>query len=1101
MKQWMIFLFMVMAGVLPFAVQGATPIYVDATNGSNAYDGQAAVWDGTHGPKQTIQAGIGVVDLGGTVIVAAGSYPENVTVNKTVSLLGNPGAILQGAGAGNGFLIQAPNIYISDFEITNFSIGIRSFGGPANYVNLNLLRNNIHHNLTVGIQLVFDTFNVVGISDCLINNTTGGSGISISNGTTIEDLDITNSTVSANRDHGLYINNGVTATLTNVSIENCNFTNQVNFGGIFIQRAAIGAFSMTGGQLSGNKGMGLSVNQQVSTLTSLLLDGIVVTSNGESGVLLGGGSTAGNLTVNSCTFQNNGWEHFDLSGGWFGAFTVTGASNFNSNIFYGGPWAAVYVGDLGVFGSAPVLRHNYFMANNWGVSNANAVAMDAEFNYWNSMHGPNDGAGTTEVALGDPDPGVLALLNAQPAGLLGASVTNNNVDYFPWLGSPAVLTPTSQHFASGGGSNSVGVAAPPGYAWTAVSNDLWITVTAGTPGNGNGTVNYTVAPNLGLGLRTGTITIAYQTFTVTQDGATGTLAPLFYATPTHGWPGMVVQFEDFSSGNPSAWFWQFGDGQTSILKNPVIMFTKPGAYDVTLSITVGATIYTYTEKGLIVVYGNSPLCRATLELVEGSDACVKEMWDHAIDDDVSGINAMATVKGDPPYAIFKFKDGTTKQIESVSMLTDTHVGFAERWAQRFEVLVSTTGPDAGNFTSVLQAVRAGGGWEDYSFTPVAAKYIKLVIHEPAFGWRQIGEFQVCPVRIYADAALSSLSVSSPHTANGLDQGMVTMAPVAADGTPISGLTFDDFRLIDWSSSLKWSQVTETKTPGVYTATFTSTFVGVKKIDCYVNGIFLGAVQTEFVAPVAKFAKLVLVEASDSYHGEGWDNAIDGDFADWDGTVTAKGNPAWAVFAFADGATKSLQKLNLLVDTGVGYDARWVKKFHIMVSTATTVAADFVTIYKGQQNTGDWHGHSMTSAPAKYIKFVVDEPARDWCQIGEIEVYASDGVAAAQFAAKPQSNQPAVIAVNELTSSNFPNPFNPETIVEYALPQSGRVNVAVYNLLGQQIRTLFEGNCEIGVHQVRWDGRDRLGQMAPSGLYLLRVQTETGTKVHRMVMMK
>jgi hypothetical protein len=75
---------------------------------------------------------------------------------------------------------------------------------------------------------------------------------------------------------------------------------------------------------------------------------------------------------------------------------------------------------------------------------------------------------------------------------------------------------SSLSFNAGGGSGSATVTTTNGCAWTATSNDLWITVNSGSSGNGNGTVNFTVAANLLLQPRTGSLTIAGQTLTVTQ---------------------------------------------------------------------------------------------------------------------------------------------------------------------------------------------------------------------------------------------------------------------------------------------------------------------------------------------------------------------------------------------------------------------------------------------------------------------------------------------------------------------------------------------------------------------------------------------------------
>lgn len=76
----------------------------------------------------------------------------------------------------------------------------------------------------------------------------------------------------------------------------------------------------------------------------------------------------------------------------------------------------------------------------------------------------------------------------------------------------------SSSFATAGGSASVSVTAPTGCSWTASSNASWISITAGASGSGNGPVSYQVAQNVAAA-RTGSMTIAGHTFTVTQDGA------------------------------------------------------------------------------------------------------------------------------------------------------------------------------------------------------------------------------------------------------------------------------------------------------------------------------------------------------------------------------------------------------------------------------------------------------------------------------------------------------------------------------------------------------------------------------------------------------
>jgi hypothetical protein len=83
------------------------------------------------------------------------------------------------------------------------------------------------------------------------------------------------------------------------------------------------------------------------------------------------------------------------------------------------------------------------------------------------------------------------------------------------------ISPTSSSQPAGGGSGSVTVTAGAGCAWTAVSNAAFITITGGSSGSGNGTVTYAVAANTATTSRTGTMTIAGHTFTVSQAGTGG----------------------------------------------------------------------------------------------------------------------------------------------------------------------------------------------------------------------------------------------------------------------------------------------------------------------------------------------------------------------------------------------------------------------------------------------------------------------------------------------------------------------------------------------------------------------------------------------------
>ena len=80
----------------------------------------------------------------------------------------------------------------------------------------------------------------------------------------------------------------------------------------------------------------------------------------------------------------------------------------------------------------------------------------------------------------------------------------------------------------------------------------------------------------------------------------------------------------------------------------------------------------------------------------------------------------------------------------------------------------------------------------------------------------------------------------------------------------------------------------------------------------------------------------------------------------------------------------------------------------------------------------------------------------------------------------------------MLSSNYPNTFNPETTIPFALPEASEVTIAVYDLLGREVAVLVEGEMAAGRHEVQFRA-DSL----PSGLYLVRMQAGAFSQVRRI----
>ncbi|MBI2504721.1 MAG: fibronectin type III domain-containing protein [Candidatus Latescibacteria bacterium] len=87
-------------------------------------------------------------------------------------------------------------------------------------------------------------------------------------------------------------------------------------------------------------------------------------------------------------------------------------------------------------------------------------------------------------------------------------------------------------------------------------------------------------------------------------------------------------------------------------------------------------------------------------------------------------------------------------------------------------------------------------------------------------------------------------------------------------------------------------------------------------------------------------------------------------------------------------------------------------------------------------------------------------------------------------------------------ANFPNPFNPTTTITYALPQAGPAELRVYDVLGQQIRTLVaRADHPAGFYTTTWDGLDSAGRPVGNGLYFYRLEAGAFTQVRKMMMIK
>ena len=123
------------------------------------------------------------------------------------------------------------------------------------------------------------------------------------------------------------------------------------------------------------------------------------------------------------------------------------------------------------------------------------------------------------------------------------------------------------------------------------------------------------------------------------------------------------------------------------------------------------------------------------------------------------------------------------------------------------------------------------------------------------------------------------------------------------------------------------------------------------------------------------------------------------------------------------------------------------------------------------------------------------------------IYYSDSEWSEQIQAAEEADEERLNENDKVVSQkagllgNYPNPFNPTTSISFVLPNNSFVNLDVYNMKGQKVRSLAGGSFTAGQHSIVWNGRDDNGSAVSSGVYFYRITTNEYTETKKMIMIK
>lgn len=131
---------------------------------------------------------------------------------------------------------------------------------------------------------------------------------------------------------------------------------------------------------------------------------------------------------------------------------------------------------------------------------------------------------------------------------------------------------------------------------------------------------------------------------------------------------------------------------------------------------------------------------------------------------------------------------------------------------------------------------------------------------------------------------------------------------------------------------------------------------------------------------------------------------------------------------------------------------------------------------------------------------ITEPDRPW-----MDALARGALGGAEIQLQLQSpvSESSIEAVHDrnVTLSNYPNPFNPETTVSFSIPNSGDVEVHIYNVKGQLVNTLLREKLNAGQHKIRWSSKNNSNENCTSGIYFCKIKAGNQVKTSKLLLLK
>ncbi len=565
---------------------------------------------------------------------------------------------------------------------------------------------------------------------------------------------------------------------------------------------------------------------------------------------------------------------------------------------------------------------------------------------------------------------------------------------------------------------------------------------------------------------------------------------------------LIVSFTDESTGNPTSWLWDFGDGTTSTEQNPQHVYVDLGFYDVSLTVALDDDEDTLDEHDYVTVYGIDMM--------------------HVLDQSYS-------MQGQKLNSLVSAAGTFNSLLDTHSTLGDEAgvVSYESREHLKYGIGIMQSGSTLSAMQSTISSMQAGGTTALYRGVELGCTQVTYSAdsNDPDFQ----NAAKPAGLLVMSDGLNNSSNAGNlTHLSN---YTVVHALGFGADCNPsiliaLANATGGSYHFASTGNiPVIMSDIYQALKAGQRTVDYEDVLLEPSTdltYDFYLDETCRNAtVNLDWFEETTEMT-LTLISPSNKIYDY---SPLQNDYKVVH-TPTQRAykiyNPEPGTWQAVIHAEKQTQEPDTFFFWALSASSL---ELDLGFAASDLMPGDPLIIESSLSNTGEVPQHEITYTIEHPDGHIVTLSGDDSAQAGSI-VYrdtnipgnytitaTATGTGDVRFqrivreavwvnnGEEPLDTDEVPEPVTAYSISNAPNPFNPETKISYSLPANTHVTITVYNMLGQKVTTLVNKNMEKGNHSVVWSGKDNQNRTVGSGVYLYRIETDDYQQTKRMLMLK